>query len=197
MKKYKVNLIMSDECTVVADTPKEAENIARETFGNGYFIDDVSVEEVDRVKIGGIIFNHGRDDYGLWEGFNLTEEEEDIIQSILLKHDTEGCSLRGTRNEIADEFRDETESKSNLRIIKLFAGLTEEFEIIETDAPDSVIVANISYINNCLENASFPEDPYEVIKAMGYHVTLMGSHEDYDNEVVMRIIDKEFDYYKY
>lgn len=55
------------------------------------------------IKISGIIFEHGDDDYGYWDGFNLTKEEENIIQEILLRHDTEGCSIRGTRKEIAKE----------------------------------------------------------------------------------------------
>lgn len=57
----------------------------------------------DKIKISGIIFEHSKDDYGLWEGFYLTEEEENQIMEILIKHDTEGCSVRGTRKEIAEE----------------------------------------------------------------------------------------------
>lgn len=57
----------------------------------------------DKIKINGIIFEHGKDDYGLWEGFNLTEDEENQIMEILMNHDTEGCSIRGTRKEIAEE----------------------------------------------------------------------------------------------
>ena len=57
----------------------------------------------DKIRISGIIFEHGKDDYGLWEGFNLTEDEENAIWDILRKHDTEGCSIRGTRKEIAEE----------------------------------------------------------------------------------------------
>lgn len=57
----------------------------------------------EKVRISGIIFEHGNDDYGLWEGFSLTEEEENAIWKILAMHDTEGCSLRGTRKEIAKE----------------------------------------------------------------------------------------------
>ena len=55
------------------------------------------------IMIAGIIFNHGKDDYELWEGFSLSEEEENIISEILMRHDTEGCSVRGTREEIARE----------------------------------------------------------------------------------------------
>jgi hypothetical protein len=51
----------------------------------------------------GILFQHGNDDYALWEGFNLTEAEEEAIWAILSKHDTEGCSVRGSYNQIIVE----------------------------------------------------------------------------------------------
>lgn len=57
----------------------------------------------DKIKISGIIFEHGKNDYGLWEGFYLTEDEENQIMEILIKHNTEGCSVRGTQKEIAEE----------------------------------------------------------------------------------------------
>lgn len=60
-------------------------------------------EDVSRIC--GIIFEHGQNDFGLWEGFRLTEEEENAIQQILMKHDTEGCSVRGTKIEIAEELK--------------------------------------------------------------------------------------------
>lgn len=56
-----------------------------------------------KTTIAGILFCHGNDDYGMWEGFSLTKEEENIIWAILEKHDTEGCSVRGTRKQIARE----------------------------------------------------------------------------------------------
>lgn len=58
----------------------------------------------EEIRICGIIFEHGEDDFGLWEGFHLTKEEEKIIQEILMRHDTEGCSIRGTRKVIAEDF---------------------------------------------------------------------------------------------
>ncbi len=54
-------------------------------------------------RISGIIIEHGKDDFGYWEGFYLTEEEENAIWDILRKHDTEGYSIRGTQKEIAEE----------------------------------------------------------------------------------------------
>lgn len=50
---------------------------------------------------------HGENDYGYWEGFSLTEEEEEQIYEILMRHDAEGCSIRGTRNDIANEIREQ------------------------------------------------------------------------------------------
>lgn len=54
-------------------------------------------------RIAGVLFQHGTDDYDLWEGFALTEAEENAIMEILSKHDTEGCSVRGTYNQIIVE----------------------------------------------------------------------------------------------
>lgn len=54
-------------------------------------------------RIVGIVIEHGKDDFGYWEGFSLTEAEENAIWNILSKHDIEGCSIRGTRKEIIEE----------------------------------------------------------------------------------------------
>lgn len=45
-KKYKVKLVMSEEYTIEADNPSEAEEIARDKFGNNYLIEDVIVTEM-------------------------------------------------------------------------------------------------------------------------------------------------------
>lgn len=55
---------------------------------------------MNKIQISGILFQHGDDDYDLWEGFSLTEEEENAIMSILMKHDTEGTSERGCYKSI-------------------------------------------------------------------------------------------------
>ena len=58
---------------------------------------------MNNFRIAGILFQHGTDDYDLWEGFALTEAEENAIMEILSKHDTEGCSVRGAYNQIIVE----------------------------------------------------------------------------------------------
>ena len=45
-KRYKVKLVMSEEYTIEADNPSEAEEIARDKFGNNYLIEDVIVTEI-------------------------------------------------------------------------------------------------------------------------------------------------------
>lgn len=45
-KTYKVKLVMSEEYTIEAQNPTEAEEIVREKFGNNYLIDDVEITEI-------------------------------------------------------------------------------------------------------------------------------------------------------
>ena len=56
-------------------------------------------------NIFGIITRFGEDDFSYWEGFSLSEEEEKQIMAILLKHDTEDFSVRGSRSDIAYEIK--------------------------------------------------------------------------------------------
>ena len=61
---------------------------------------------MDETTIIGILMMHkdGESiDFGLWEGFSLSEDDENAIWGILSKYDTQGCSVRGTRKEIAEE----------------------------------------------------------------------------------------------
>ena len=58
---------------------------------------------MNKIRIAGILWQHGDNDYALWEGFNLTEEEEEIIANILFRHDTEGRSVYGAYNQIIVE----------------------------------------------------------------------------------------------
>ncbi len=54
-------------------------------------------------SIDGILISHGADDVSFWEGFSLSEEDEEAIWSILKKYDTQGCSVSGTRREVVEE----------------------------------------------------------------------------------------------
>lgn len=48
MKKYEVELIMSDIYTIEADSEKEAEEIARDMIGCDYWIDEVKIKEIKK-----------------------------------------------------------------------------------------------------------------------------------------------------
>ena len=54
-------------------------------------------------KIVGIMFKYKDGDVSYWNGFDLTEEEQEAIGSILSKHDTEGYSARGTLEDVRNE----------------------------------------------------------------------------------------------
>lgn len=60
---------------------------------------------MDRIRIAGIMMEHGNDDFSYWDGFYLTEEEENAIWEILSKHDTEGCSVRGTLEDVIEDIK--------------------------------------------------------------------------------------------
>lgn len=82
------------------------------------------------------------------------------------------------------------------RTIKFTAGMMSDFEIITTNAPNSVIKANMQYINSCEEDGEKIINPYRVIESMGYVVNLIGNQDDLSSEDLEdAIIDEEFDYY--
>lgn len=151
---------------------------------------------IDVTKIDGIIWRHDTDDYGVWRGISLSQQDEEIIQLILSKYDTQGVSTRGSWKEIVHEMMSEI---SDFKRIKITEGTTSEFEVIETNAPDSVIKANLSYINACLEDGEKMKDPYVIIKNMGYEVSIVATQDDNltQFELDRLCIRKEFDLYDF
>lgn len=83
------------------------------------------------------------------------------------------------------------------RTVKIKAGMTQEFELISTDAPDNVIKTQLMYISTCEEEGKqVPENPYGMIEEFGYTVNCIGCQDDFDSEdMKTAIIDAEFDYY--
>ena len=78
------------------------------------------------------------------------------------------------------------------RTIKITAGMTQEFEIIWTNAPDHVIKAQLMYIAACEEEGKqVPENPYGMIEEFGYVANVIGNQDGTEDA----IIDAEFDYY--
>ena len=85
------------------------------------------------------------------------------------------------------------------RTIKITAGMTQEFEIISTDAPNHVIKAQLMYISACEEEGKqVPENPYGMIEEFGHTVNVLGCQDDFSSEdLEAAIIDEEFDYYEF
>ena len=87
--------------------------------------------------------------------------------------------------------------KNEYRTIKITAGMTQEFEIIWTNAPDHVIKAQLMYISACEEEGKqVPKNPYGMIEEFGYVANVIGSQDGLTTEDLEdAIIDAEFDYY--
>lgn len=84
------------------------------------------------------------------------------------------------------------------RLIKLYAGMTGEFEIINTNAPDSVIKAQLTYTSALQEEREPVRNPYSIIEAMGYEVHVVACQDTCSVEDLENMsIDAEFDYYEY
>lgn len=77
-----------------------------------------------------------------------------------------------------------------MNTIKLYAGMTGEFEVLKTDAPENIV---IDYIVAC-SNMTLPEnDPELFFTEKGYHIEFLGCQYD-DLEINF---DKEIDIYDY
>lgn len=76
------------------------------------------------------------------------------------------------------------------RKIKLYAGMTGEYEVISTNAPDELIIRQMTATmqSNDINN------PYGLIEEAGYTVDVLGCQDDYDDGEI--VVDKEFDYYR-
>ncbi len=80
------------------------------------------IEEDDEPKICGIMYDHGDGKYSLCEGYVFAEEEETIIRNILAKYDTDGCSVYGTKKQIAEEMLElegHASEKAPLKTVRL------------------------------------------------------------------------------
>ena len=54
-------------------------------------------------QIYSIIFKHNTNDFTYYSDFYLTPEEESTIMKILEKHQNEGFSIRGNKEDIISE----------------------------------------------------------------------------------------------
>lgn len=90
------------------------------------------------------------------------------------------------------------EKKEGFRIIKFFFSMQGDYEIVQTNAPDSLIMAQLVYTNEREVAGEYVESNYDIIEAMGFQVEVIGGHndvcmDDFDDD----LIDEYFDYFDY
>lgn len=83
------------------------------------------------------------------------------------------------------------------RTIKITAGLTQEFEIIRTDAPNELIEKQLAYNGKLETEGKVIDNSYGMIEDAGYTVTALGSNDGMNEDLEEAIIDGEFDCYDY
>ena len=84
------------------------------------------------------------------------------------------------------------------RTIKITAGMTQEFEIMWTDAPNELIEKQLTYNGKMETEGKIIKNPYGIIEENGYTVNALGSNDSMTYEDLEEaIIDEEFDYYDY
>lgn len=88
--------------------------------------------------------------------------------------------------------------KEGFRFIKLYFSMQEDYEIISTNAPDSLIMAQLVYTNEKECAGEYVESNYDIIESMGYEVETIASHNDSERYTFDdNLIDKYFDYYDF
>lgn len=90
---------------------------------------------------------------------------------------------------------DKNKEVDKMRIVKISAGMTGEFEVIKTNATDEVIKKQLVENNQLQEKGKNIDDPYKTIKKHGYKVDVLGCQDDIDLDEIF--IDFEFDYYDF
>lgn len=80
-----------------------------------------------------------------------------------------------------------------MQIIKLYAGLTEEYEVVRTNAPKKLIEQQMARNNELNVNC---ENPYDLIEKYGFFIESICCQQD-DIESSTLNIDYELDYYNY
>ena len=62
-------------------------------------------------SLAGILFKHGEDAYELWNELHFSEEELFQLQKIFRNHQNEGCSIQGSKADIAEALSARNEPK--------------------------------------------------------------------------------------
>lgn len=83
-----------------------------------------------------------------------------------------------------------------MQTIKLYSGMTGEYEVIRTNAPITLLEKQLRINNKLQDNNQLINDPYVLLTSKGYKVELVASCID-SIELDTLQIDHELDYYNY
>lgn len=102
---------------------------------------------------------YGKDDYSFWDGFSLTSEEKEQIQCVLRCHETEGYSVRGSKEEILTDISNPEKTSVRDKIERNIRKCLDEIYNESTLLPEN-------FGGNILEELKerFSEDGYEITK---------------------------------
>ena len=88
------------------------------------------------------------------------------------------------------------DKKGEIKIIKITNGMEQDFEIIETNAPEKAIKFQLIHNNELLEARQPISNPYNIIEKLGYFVKTIGDSDSLsDSDVKALEIAQEYDCY--
>lgn len=114
----------------------------------------------------------------------MVDTYEDVVvvhnfedaEKYIMDHDGELRITGGTCQRVSPVFIKGIINK--MRLIKFYGGMTDEYEIIKTNAPDNIICAAIN------ENSMGNTNPYDLITKSGYSLEIIGCQDDFDDKPI-------------
>lgn len=101
------------------------------------------------------------------------------------------------KNEVLSSIADMKRNNPDMRIMKIFAGMDGQYEMIASDAPDYIIGQQL-LIDMTMEAEGFTiDDPYSFIKIAGYTCKYLYSQDDALNWELEYDYNKSFDWYDF
>jgi hypothetical protein len=88
-------------------TKQELKECIRQIIKEELMKEDFTTDEVSKeIPYFCIISKHGKDDFSCWSDFSLTPDEEAALAKIFSNHETEGGSIRGSKEDILTDLQE-------------------------------------------------------------------------------------------
>lgn len=123
------------------------------------------------------------------DGYELSNMVEKILkqQGINVVGNDFTADLTETYDKFYPDLLKESFSEPHMRIVKIYGGMTGEYELIWTNAPDSLIEEQLTILEYMDECGDYQGEPYALLKSANCIVVVMGTDE----------YDTSFDRYDY